>query len=107
MKPTFNTSILTAIAITALIGCAKKKAAPLSVYPNPATTYIVFDATETATYKNGEIEIKDMQGNILKVFKIQDSSRIQWQIDTFQRGVYYFNYTADKMKPQTSKIVFN
>lgn len=107
MKATFNTSILTVIAVIALIGCTKKKGAPLSVYPNPATTYIVFDATETTTYKNGEIEIKDMQGNILKVFKTQDSSRIQWQIDTFDRGVYYYSYTADKMKGQTGKIVFN
>jgi hypothetical protein len=47
-----------------------------------------------------------VQGNVLKVFSTQDSSRIQWQIDTFDRGMYHYSYTADKMKEQTGKVVF-
>lgn len=106
MKKTAKFSILMVMSILAIAACTKKKGAPLSVYPNPATTYMVFDATESAKYKNGEITVKDVQGNVLKVFRTQDSSRIQWQIDSFERGVYHYSYTADKMKEQTGKVVF-
>lgn len=99
-------STLITIAIIVLAACSKKKGATLSVYPNPATTYLFFDATESAKYKNGEIKVKDVQGNVLKVFRTQDSARIQWQIDTFDRGLYHYSYTADKMKEQTGKVVF-
>lgn len=99
-------SIPITVAILALAACNKKKGEPLSVYPNPATTYIVFDATESIKFKNGEITIKDVQGNVLKVFRTQDSARIQWKIDTFDRGIYHYSYTGDKMKEQTGKVVF-
>ena len=106
MKKTFKFSILMVMSIMAIAACTKKKGTPLSVYPNPATTYIVFDATESGKYKNGEIKIKDVQGNVLKVFRTQDNSRIRWQIDSLERGVYHYSYTADKMKEQTGKVVF-
>ncbi|MBZ0100296.1 MAG: T9SS type A sorting domain-containing protein [Taibaiella sp.] len=106
MNKTFNLLAFIAVITLTFTAC-KKKAAPISVYPNPATTYIIFDATSNTDYKNGEITVKDVQGNIIKVFRTKDSSRIQWQIDTFDRGLYHYSYTADKMKTQTGKIVFN
>lgn len=101
-----RSAALIIVTVLAFAAC-KKKAATISVYPNPATTYIVFDASNSTDFKNGEITVKDVQGNIIKSFRTKDSSRIQWQIDTFDRGLYHYSYTADKMKTQTGKIVFN
>lgn len=103
-------SLLAVIMVAALIftACKKNKEVQLSVYPNPATDYIIFDATNSVSkHKNGEITIKNTVGEVIKVFKTADSSRIQWQVDTFDRGMYYYWYSADKMTSQTGKIQFN
>lgn len=95
----------TAIAFLMVVAC-KKKGDEISVYPNPASDYVVFDATTNAEkHKNGEIVVKDFVGEIIATFYTNDSSRIQWNVDTFQRGVYLYTYTADKMRPQSGKIV--
>ena len=107
MRKTARFTGLFIIGLLALNACQKKKGATLSVYPNPATSYIIFDATGSTKFKNGEIKVKDVLGNVIKSFRTEDSSHIQWQIDTFDRGLYHYSYTADKMREQTGKVVFN
>lgn len=97
------------IAITPFVFTAcKKHGEEIIVYPNPATSYVIFDATNNANkHKNGEIVVKNTAGDVISSFKIADSSRIQWQIDSFPSGVYLYAFTADKMKKQTGRIQFN
>lgn len=88
--------------------CKKTKADDIKVYPNPATTYIVFDASASASkHKDGEIHVKNTAGATVKVFKTLDNPIIQWRIDSVDRGVYFYTYKAEKMKTQTGKIQFN
>lgn len=107
MKATTRILAITVITAAGFAACNKKKGEEIKVYPNPATTYIVFDAGGSSKFKNGEITVKDMLGQTIKTFKTADSSRIQWQVDTFQRGLYNYWYTADKMKTQMGKIQLN
>lgn len=100
--------ILFTVVTALLISCDKKKAEEIVVYPNPATTYIIFDATKSADkHKNGTITIKNTVGALIETFKTDDSSLITWQIDSFARGIYFYTYEADKMKSQSGKIQFN
>ncbi|MEZ5017852.1 MAG: T9SS type A sorting domain-containing protein [Flavipsychrobacter sp.] len=106
-KPLYSLSLWSMIIIL-FAACAKKKAEQILVYPNPATTYIVFDATKTADkHKHGEVIIKNTIGDVIQLFRTNDSSLIHWSIDTVQRGVYFYTYKADKMKTQTGRIQFN
>jgi hypothetical protein len=100
---TLSILIFTGICLFSF-ACKKKEEGKLLVYPNPATTYIVFDATGSP---QGEITIKDMIGTTIKTFNTKDSSRIQWRIDTVSRGIYNYWYKADGMKTKTGKIQFN
>lgn len=107
MKKTSGLLALIMVLAVVFTACKKSKEGKIVVYPNPATDYIIFDVSESSNYKSGEITVKDMAGEVIKVFKTTDSSRIQWQVDTFQRGVYNYWYKADKMNTQTGKIQFN
>lgn len=107
MKQIFSLLALIIIVAVVFTACKKSKEGKIIVYPNPATDYIIFDVSESSSYKNGEITVKDFSGQVVKVFATTDSSRIEWQVDTFDRGVYNYWYTADKMNTQTGKIQFN
>lgn len=107
MKNLFRHSALIAVALILFTAC-KKKGDSIVVYPNPASSYIILDASSNSSkHKNGDITIKNTVGDVIKTFKTNDSSYIRWQIDSFQGGIYYYTYTADKMKTQTGRIVFN
>lgn len=108
MKKLLTATFLIMLIAIGNTACKKTKADDMKVYPNPANTYVIFDATSSAgKHKNGEIVIKNTIGDVIKKFYTADSSLIQWQIDSVDRGVYFYTYKADKMKTQTGKLQFN
>lgn len=98
------------LGITVLLAaasCKKNKEGKIVVYPNPATSYVMFDVSESNTFKNGEVTVKKMDGTVVATIPTTDSTQIRWNTESLERGVYNYWYSADKMKTRTGKIQLN
>jgi len=75
---------------------AKMKKTTLSVYPNPATDFIVVHGLNTEA--ENKIVITNMQGNVLKQFTVNNSNSCIVHLEKLPRGTYMATINAANEK---------
>lgn len=60
----------------------------VNLYPNPFTDVLTIDLQEDA-YKNFDAKIVDVNGNIVKAIKIENSNLIHWDTSDLSAGIYF------------------
>ena len=79
------------IEVAPPIGLNENTVNKISVYPNPAGSFVVFDFADETPPDQTEIIIRDITGQLLTNTKIDRSpNRISWRTDGIDSGVYFY-----------------
>lgn len=76
------------------LGTENQEAINLSIYPNPVSSILTIESSQSI---NGEIEIFDVNGKLLKTLKAKGET-VSIDVSAFENGVYILNFELNGQK---------
>jgi len=78
----------------------------LSNYPNPFSDGTIIATYITGDYRNAEVVVYDMVGNVITRFKLKQGQNFnEIGSDRLKYGIYFYTLVSDGVKIETKKMV--
>lgn len=94
------------IAIPLSLSPISNNIIPINVYPNPATSYIIFKLG-LVTNEIIELTLYNVKGQVVKSIDVKQKQIIKMDISFLKSGVYYYSIIINEQKASTGKFIKN